>query len=168
MRLPLRPKKEHKQIVQHIMVMMKMKFDNWKKDTYREHERRIEDGRVGANNASVFAIGELLIRRPIDQYFQQQIIQSSLPVLCLSRPGPSYQLCPPNTLLSLSLSLGIFTATFFYFLKLFKFQSTPKQYIYIYIYNLIFWTLLSKILALSHTILHWFHSKSICISCKIA
>ena len=129
MTLPLRPKKEHKQIVQHIMVMIKMKVENWKKGTYRENERRIEDGRVGANKAGVFAIGELLIRRPINQFFQQQIIQSSLPVLCLSTPA----IFSKHTHLFLSLfkvlQLG-FTETFdFFFLFFFFFfeKQTHKR-----------------------------------------
>ena len=42
---------------------------------------------------------KLLIRRPINQFFQQQIIQSSLPVLCLSTPAISSK----HTHLSLSL-----------------------------------------------------------------
>ena len=58
---------------------------------------------MGANKAGVFAIGELLIRRPINQFFQQQIIQSSLPVLCLSTPAISSK----HTHLSLSLSLSL-------------------------------------------------------------
>ena len=99
--------------------MMKMKVENRKKGTYRENERRIEDGRVGANKAGVFAIGELLIRRPINQFFQQQIIQSSLPMLCLSTPA----IFSKHTHLFLSLfkvlQLG-FTETFdffFFFLR---------------------------------------------------
>ena len=55
---------------------------------------------MGANKAGVFAIGELLIRRPINQFFQLQIIQSSLPVLCISTPAISSK----HTHLSLSLS----------------------------------------------------------------
>ena len=123
MTLPLWPKKEHKQIVQHIMVMMKMKVENRKKGTYRENERRIEDGRVGANKEGVFAIGELLIRRPINQFFQQQIIQSSLLVLCLSTPA----IFSKHTHLFLSLfkvlQLG-FTETFDFF---FFFWETNTQ-----------------------------------------
>ena len=69
---------------------------------------------------------ELLIRRPINQFFQQQIIQSSLPMLCLSTPA----IFSKHTHLFLSLfkvlQLG-FTETFDLNFFFFFFWETNTQ-----------------------------------------
>lgn len=159
--LPLRPKKEHKQIVQHIMVMMKMKVENWKRGTYREHERRIKARLYLPPSLSLSPQGFVTwlyqtfdFLKKLKQLLKLRWnVHSFLPVLFLSRPTISYVL---PTQLSLSLSLT-------------RHNPPKKKTIYIFHTILYFEHFFQKFWPRSHTILHWFYSKTICINyCKIA
>lgn len=55
-------------------------------ETYGEHDRRIEDGAVRADEASEPAVGELLVSRPFET-FDREVVDSPLPVLRLPRPA---------------------------------------------------------------------------------
>jgi hypothetical protein len=79
-----RPTQSHHQLKKK----KKKKLANETRDTYGEHERGIEDGRVGAEEASVFSAGEPFVRRPI-KLFHRQIVHSPLPLLCFSCPAIS-------------------------------------------------------------------------------
>ena len=110
----LRPKRVHKQIVQHIIVMKKIKVENWKRGTYREHERRIKKRSYLSLSLSPrfrnLALPNIWFPKKTKATVKVTV-KCPLFSTCVAPFSPSYVL--PIHTLSLSLSLGIFTEIFF-------------------------------------------------------